>query len=87
MHLGVQASDCDTQRKRLRWRCRRGMRELDVLLEPWFAQHAPAMDVAELDLFERFLEASDMDLYVWVTGRGRPHDDALAALLDRILAR
>ncbi|NBX45380.1 MAG: succinate dehydrogenase assembly factor 2, partial [Gammaproteobacteria bacterium] len=26
---------------RLRWRCRRGMKELDVLLERWLARDAP----------------------------------------------
>lgn len=76
----------EAQRKRLRWRCRRGMRELDVLLEPWFDRHAATMDAAELDVLERFLDSSDMDLYAWMTGRSRPDEAAFAALVDHIRA-
>ncbi|MEQ8233847.1 MAG: succinate dehydrogenase assembly factor 2 [Gammaproteobacteria bacterium] len=83
----VSDTACAAQRKRLRWRCRRGMRELDVLLEPWFDEHAAAMSATELALFERFLDSSDMDLYAWMTGRGRPADQGFAGLVDRILAR
>ena len=71
---------------RLRWRCRRGMRELDVILEPWFDNHGTSLSADELDEFERLLEQSDMDLYVWLTGRARPQDATTAGWIDRILA-
>lgn len=70
--------------KRLRWRCRRGMRELDLVLEAYLERNAGAMSADDLDLFGRFLDSSDMDLYAWVTGRSRPADAAFAALVDRL---
>lgn len=71
--------------KRMRWRCRRGMRELDVLLVAWLDRHERTLSDSEQQLFERLLDESDMDLYAWFTRRGRPPDPALAALIERIL--
>lgn len=44
---------------RLRWRCRRGMKELDLLLVGWLDAHWPAADSAERERFARFLELPD----------------------------
>lgn len=70
--------------KRLRWRCRRGMRELDVLLEAWLDARGPALSDEELETFQRFLDTSDMDLQAWLTRRSRPDETAFAALVDDI---
>ena len=79
-------SELATALKRMRWRCRRGMRELDVLLVAWLDQHEQRMTDADQQLFEHLLDQSDMDLYVWFTRRGQPTDTALVALISRILA-
>lgn len=63
------------------------MRELDVLLEPWFERHAAAMSAGELADFQRLLDANDMDLHAWITGRSVPADPAFAALIERIVPR
>ena len=62
--------------RRLRWRCRRGMLELDLLLLPYVEQkfwHAPA---AERSLFLDLLEEDDPVLFEWFNGRNLPVDDA-----------
>jgi antitoxin CptB len=74
----------DSDVNRLRWRCRRGMRELDVLLQGFLEGLAATGAVAELATFGRLLEESDMDLYDWLTGRSAPRDAAYADLLSRI---
>ena len=71
--------------KRLRWRCRRGMRELDVLLESYFTQRNATMTIADLELLDRFLDSSDMDLHAWLTRRSTPADAEFAALVNSIL--
>jgi len=76
----------DAALKRMRWRCRRGMRELDVLLVAHLDAAGAGMSEREQQHFERLLDASDMDLYVWFTGRGQPDDTELAALVARILS-
>ncbi|MGR8918738.1 MAG: FAD assembly factor SdhE [Gammaproteobacteria bacterium] len=71
---------------RLRWRCRRGMKELDQVLVAWLDRYGDSLDADGLELFARFLETNDMELYAWVTGRARPDDAAFAGLLDDALA-
>ncbi len=54
---------------RLRWRCRRGMREMDLLLGGYLDTcytDAPAPVQAA---FQAMLEELDQDIYDWVMGR------------------
>ncbi len=77
----------DATRARLRWRCRRGMKELDVLLGRWIDEDWPAAGRKRRRAFERLLEQSDPDLADWLIGGVRPPDAAWAALVDDILRR
>ncbi|MBN2871882.1 MAG: succinate dehydrogenase assembly factor 2 [Halothiobacillaceae bacterium] len=72
------------RRARLRWRCRRGLRELDLLLGPFAERRLPELTSAELDHLEALLTASDQDLQAWLLGRERPGDAALALLVEQI---
>jgi antitoxin CptB len=77
----------DAERARLRWRCRRGMRELDVLLQRWLEREWSEADPGQRQVFERLLETEDDQLWAWVTGRERPWDAELAALVETLLDR
>lgn len=70
---------------RLRWRCRRGMKELDLLLESWLDRVWPGADAGRRQAFERMLDRSDPELAAWLLGGERPADAALAALIDEIV--
>lgn len=69
---------------RLRWRCRRGMKELDVLLLNYLEQHYPETSAAEQRAFAALLELPDPQLWAYLSGRETPTDDSLAPLIDRI---
>lgn len=71
---------------RLRWRCRRGMKELDLLLQRWLTTSWAGATATERAAFERLLERQDPQLVAWVFGRERPADPELASLVDAILA-
>ena len=75
----------DTKLNRLRWRCRRGMRELDLLLGGHLDRHGATLRGAPLELFERLLACNDMDLYGWFTARERCNDAELAVLVATIV--
>lgn len=61
----------DERRRRLLFRSwHRGIREADLLLGRFADAHIADMSVQELDIYERLLEASDHDLYAWVTNDG-----------------
>ena len=70
----------------LRWRCRRGTRELDELLSAYLARAYPAALPAERDAFHRLLDAQDADISDWCLGRRTPDDPALRSLIGRITA-
>jgi len=56
----------------LRWRCRRGMRELDVLLSSWLAKRWPDADPELQQDFADLLDQEDDQLWDWLLGRTAP---------------
>lgn len=72
--------------RRLRWRCRRGMRELDQLFERWLAREYPTAGDAERGVFLRLLDCEDDRLWRWFMGYEACPDAELAALIARIRA-
>ncbi|NBC22619.1 MAG: succinate dehydrogenase assembly factor 2 [Gammaproteobacteria bacterium] len=68
---------------RLRWLCRRGMRELDVLLSGFLAQRYPDLDDALKADFAEFLELQDPEIWAYLLGRAEP-EPALAAIVSQI---
>jgi antitoxin CptB len=69
---------------RIRWRCRRGLLELDLVLEAFVSKALSTMTEKELAEFARLLDASDNDLWDWVSARSEPADPALAELVRRL---
>jgi antitoxin CptB len=58
----------------LKWRCRRGMRELDVLLERYLQERYPSAPAGEQQAFAALLEAPDPQLFAYVVQREVPVD-------------
>ncbi len=72
---------------RLRWRCRRGMRELDQLLGWWLdARYAHAGDAARA-AFSALLEQPDPELWHWLQGHDAPDDARFRGIIDEIRSR
>jgi antitoxin CptB len=76
--------DDDTELRRLRWRCRRGMRELDRLLERWLEREWRQSPADERAVFLRLLDSEDDRLWKWFLGHAQPDDPEVAALVRRI---
>ena len=70
---------------KLRWRCRRGMKELDVLLERYVDERFFAASKAEQEAFRLLLETQDTALYAYCLG-SEPPPPQLATLIERITA-
>ncbi len=62
----------ERQRARLRWRCRRGMLELDLLLTRFVEQHYETLEAAERIAFDRLLETPDPMLFAYLQGTEVP---------------
>jgi antitoxin CptB len=67
--------------RKLRWQSRRGMKELDVLFEAFFAKQADALCRGEWSQLEHVLTQEDDVLFDWVSGRDLPTDKAILNLI------
>lgn len=70
--------------KRIRWRCRRGMRELDQLFGRYLDREWVGASEVERGVFLRLLDCEDDKLWRWFMGYEQCPDDALASLVQRI---
>jgi antitoxin CptB len=76
----------DVRIAKLRWRSRRGMRELDAVLHAFLDANATSLSEAEITCFEGILELPDPTLHAYLLGRSAPDDSATAVLIERIRA-
>jgi len=74
----------DPEARALLWRCRRGMKELDVLLQRYAAAALPRAGAAERRLLARLLDYPDPQLAGYFLGGEAPREPELAALVTRI---
>ena len=70
---------------RLRWRCRRGMIELDILLARYMDERFSTASAQEQEAFRGLLEIQDPVIYAYCLGQERPPEH-LAVLIERITA-
>ncbi len=72
---------------RLKWACRRGMLELDVLFLPFVETGFNEMSFEQQEVFERLLTSDDPDLFAWFMGHQQCQDPELASMVQHILGR
>ena len=72
---------------RLRWRCRRGTRELDRLLDWWLRERYPRADDAARAVFDALLDVPDPELWSWFTGQSKPTEPRFLSIVDEIRAQ
>ena len=68
--------------ERARWRCRRGLLELDIILQRFMDQHYAQLDQRELEQFERLLSLPDNDLWDLIAAKQINRDSDLQAVLE-----
>ena len=77
----------DLELNRLRWRSRRGMLELDLLLLPFFDDVFHDLYEHEQQAFIRLLDQDDPDLLNWFSQKCQSDDTELQEMVDKILKR
>jgi len=68
----------------IRWRCRRGMLELDHMFITFFDNGFSELPTSEQHLFERMLEEPDPDLFAWLMGHETPENKDYKMLIAKI---
>jgi succinate dehydrogenase / fumarate reductase iron-sulfur subunit/antitoxin CptB len=73
-----------SERDRIQWHCRRGLLELDLVLQRFMARQFDGLAPAEVDAFKFLLEYEDNDLLDLVMRRAETVDHRIAAVLDML---
>lgn len=76
--------DSAADKRRLRWRCRRGMLELDELFLAFLDNGYDQLTPVEREAFEQFLETKDQDLLDWMLLQSEPKEGIYKSLVDKI---
>ena len=75
----------DLDYRKLLWRARRGMWELDQLLVPYCEEVIPRLSTDSQDRFARLLQEEDADLLNWFSLESSPEDNELRITILAIL--
>ena len=71
--------------RRLAWRCRRGLLELDIVLQRFVAQHYKDLSVAELSAFDTMLALPDNDFWALLSSeKAQPINAETLAVINKI---
>lgn len=69
---------------RIHWACRRGMRELDVAIMPFFEHDYDALSESDKETFVRLLDCEDPQLFRWLMNQTVPEDVDFARMIKTI---
>lgn len=69
---------------RLMWGSRRGMLELDLILQPFVERVYPGLPLEDQQRFQSLLEEQDQDLFAWFLHRTQPQDPDLQRIVQII---
>lgn len=79
-----EAETAEASRRRVRWQCRRGMRELDLVLQAFIAHGYEKLGSAERTRFAWLLEQPDAVLIGWLLETAPPIDEGMRRLVAKI---
>ena len=68
--------------KRLRWRCRRGLLENDLVLERFLELYGSRLSEKEVEAFGKLLDYCDNELWGLVNRRSEPADPDLGGVVE-----
>jgi antitoxin CptB len=71
--------------KMLRWKSRRGMKELDVLFEAFFETQSESLRTGGWPQLEELLAQEDDVLFDWISGRNLPADPEVLNLINKLI--
>lgn len=76
-----------TERAKLKWHCRRGIRELDLLLDGFLENRYESLSPEARASFARLLDCENEDLWAWILEGETPQDEELAGVVREVRER
>ena len=69
---------------KLRWRCRRGVKEFDVLFNQFLEKKYPLLSEQQQGYFHALLDEQDPIIMDWLFKRSEPNDDGLKWIIGQL---
>jgi len=73
-----------SDRSKLVWRCRRGIREMDIVLQAFLNESYDLLSDADKNTFTQLLDEADLDILNWIMGKDTPENDELKRIITLI---
>jgi antitoxin CptB len=83
----ISMQELQALKKALVWQCRRGIKEIEILLIPFLENDFVNEDQQTRDRFVRLLDQQDLDIFEWFNGRSKPDDEDMESIVNVILSR
>jgi len=71
-------------KSKLLWRCRRGVKELDVLFTNFVASSYDGLTDTEKQAFDKLLDLEDPDILGFMLYNEKPTDPDVASIVEKI---
>ncbi len=72
------------KKSRLLWRCRRGIKEMDIILQDFIYNSYDKLNDENKIAFSELLDEQDLDILNWIIGKDKPADDKLINIINII---
>lgn len=72
------------EKARLSWHCRRGMLELDLILQGFLERGLDKLSDHEVKQFDSLLSNTDPELFAWLMGHEEPQDKEISKIVTII---
>jgi antitoxin CptB len=70
---------------RLLWQSRRGMLELDLMLEPFVTEVYFSLSDDQQSAYRDLLECEDQDIFSWLMSRSTPEESNIEAIVNLVI--
>ncbi len=72
---------------RIHWACRRGMRELDKMIMPFYQEYFDSLTDVQQQTFVEMLSYTDPELFRWFMNQDTPPTEALQEMVNLIRSK
>ena len=72
------------KKSRLLWRCRRGIKEMDIIFQDFINHSYDQLTDDKKNSFSRLLDEQDLDILNWIMGKDKPNDNELFNIINII---
>ena len=72
------------KKSRLQWRCRRGIKEMDIIFQDFINHSYDQLTDDKKKAFSRLLDEQDLDILNWIMGKDKPYDNELVNIINII---